>query len=275
MDEIHGAAGATDVPPPVTWTDIEPVLAQRRLALFLDYDGTLTPIAPRPDLANLSDETRRLLVRLARHMPVTVITGRDLGDVKERVGLDQLIYVGSHGFDVEGPGIVGRPDAASDERRDVVARIGRELDEKIADVPGVILEPKRFSAAVHYRLVPDQHIAPMLAVVDQIADREAGLRVSKGKKLVELRPDVDWDKGTALLWVVRALGLETGHVLPLFVGDDVTDEDGFMALRNAGAGYGVVVCDPPRASYAHGRVPDTDAVQSLLVQIAAWAEAGT
>ena len=272
MDEIFGVGGATDVPPAITWRDLNAVLERRQIALFVDYDGTLTPIAPRPDLANLSDGMRRLLARLAGLMPVTVITGRNLSDVKQRVGLGELIYVGSHGFDIEGPGIAGRPEAASEETRDLIARIGRELDEKLADVPGVILEPKRFSAAVHYRLVPEAHVGPMLDLVNQIALRETEIRVAEGKKLIELRPDVDWDKGTALIWVLRAHGLDRSDVLPLFFGDDVTDEDAFRALRGGGTGYGIVVCEPPRPSFAQARVPETDAVQSLLEKIAACAE---
>jgi len=275
MDDFYRAGGATDVPPEFSWPDLKAILGQRQLALFIDYDGTLTPIAARPDLAHLSDEVRRLLVRLAELMPVTVITGRDLSDVKERVGLDELIYVGSHGFDIEGPGIAGRPEAASDEARKLVARIGRELEQQFADVPGVILEIKRFSAAVHYRLVPEEHVEPMLALVNEIGAREAELRVTVGKKLVELRPEVDWHKGTALFWVLRALGLDRDDVLPLFLGDDVTDEDAFTSLRSAGRGYGVVVCNPPRASFAQGRVPDTDTVKTLLEQIVLWAEQKT
>lgn len=260
------------VPPPIDWPELKTVLGDQNLALFVDYDGTLTPIAARPDLANLSDGTRQLLVRLARLMPVTVITGRDLSDVKQRVGLDELIYVGSHGFDIEGPGITGRPDAATEEARALVARIGRELDQKLADIPGMILEIKRFSAAVHYRLVPNERVGAMLDLVDRIGLREPGLRVTEGKKLVELRPVVDWHKGTALFWVLHALGLDRNGVLPLFFGDDVTDEDAFESLRDAGRGYGLVVSDPPRPSFAQGRLPDTDAVKRLLEQIAGWAE---
>lgn len=271
MDDFSRVEAAEAVPAPVSWPDLEAILEGRRLALFVDYDGTLTPIAERPDLAHLSDDTRTLLARLAEHMPVTVITGRDLADVKARVGLDQLIYVGSHGFAVDGPGISGQPEAASEDARALVDRIGAELQARLADVPNVIVETKRFSAAVHYRLVPEDRIGAILDIVDDIGAREPALRVSGGKKLVELRPDVDWHKGTALFWVLRALDLDRGDVLPLFLGDDVTDEDAFRSLKAAGKGYGIVVCDPPRPSHAHGRVADPEAVAQLLAQCLTWA----
>ena len=273
MDDVFRGEGATEIPPEFSWSDFEASVGAQQLALFIDYDGTLTPIAPRPDLANLSNDTRRLLARLAALMPVTVITGRDLSDVKQRVGLDDIVYVGSHGFDIEGPGIDQRPSAASEATRALIARIGSELDRKLGDVPGIILEPKRFSAAVHYRLVAEDRVAPMLDIVNEIAARQTELRVTGGKKLAEIRPVVDWHKGSAVFWVLSARGLDREDVLPLFLGDDVTDEDAFKSLRAAGRGYGIVVCDPPRPSFAHGRVSDTDAVQRLLETLLRWAEA--
>lgn len=267
MDATASAAGAAAIPPEISWPDLEAMLHGRRPLLFLDYDGTLTPIAERPDLANLSEETRALVADLAKRMPVAILTGRDIDDTKRKVALDDVIYICSHGFDVEGPGITGHPPAADHRARDHLHGIGQEVEAKLSAVPGVILENKRFSVAIHYRLVPEDAVAPMLAQIRAIADREPSLRLAEGKKLVELRPDVDWDKGTALLWTLENLGLDGDDVMPLFFGDDITDEDGFRALRESGRGYGIVVCDPPRISLAHGRVKSVETVIAMLRKV--------
>ncbi len=272
MDEIKSVQGGARIPPLLSWDQLSTALNGKRPVLFLDYDGTLTPIAARPDLANLSGSTRGLVSELAGRMPVAILTGRDIDDVRQKVRLDELVYVGSHGFDVAGPGIEGSPDVTDDVTRGQIDRIGQEVETRLSAVPGVILENKRFSVAVHYRNVAESEVSAMLNHVHQIAERETALRLAEGKKLIEIRPDVEWDKGTALLWVLQALDLDHESVLPVFFGDDVTDEDGFRALRSASKGHGVVVCDPPRPSWAHSRLPDPAAVITVLRELLVWAE---
>lgn len=215
------------------WEEIARRLSGRRLAIFLDYDGTLTPIVDDPDEALLPDATRETLRRLARRFPVAVVSGRDLADVRDRVGLEGLHYAGSHGFDIEGPDLRRQRGEAYLPALDAARE---ELAERLADIPGARVERKRFAIAVHHRRTPAEREAEVAERVAEVAAAHPELRRSAGKKVHELRPDVEWDKGRALLWLLDALDLEDEDVLPVYIGDDVTDEDAFRALRERAGG---------------------------------------
>jgi len=243
-------------------------LRGRRPAVFLDYDGTLTPIVARPELAVLDEATRATVRRLARSCPVAVVSGRDLKDVRALVGLDGIYYAGSHGFDIAGPrglqhahpaGVAALPRLDAAERR---------LREMLRPVAGALVERKRFSLAVHFRLVADDEVARVEESVDAELRHAPGLRKGHGKKVFELRPDVDWDKGSAVRWLLEALGLARDSVTPIYVGDDVTDEDAFRELAGHDGGIGIVVMDDPRPTAARFCLPDTDGVRAFLTMLA-------
>ena len=215
----------------------------RRPALFLDYDGTLSPIAPRPEMAILPEETRELVRRLAERFPVAIVSGRGREDVASLVGLDGLAYAGSHGYDIAGPGLRHEVGEGIPER---IAGATDVLRRELAGLEGVLVEPKRFAVSIHFRLARAEDLARIESVVDAAASSHPGLRKAHGKKLFELRPDLDWDKGQALLWMMDALHL-AGEV-PLYLGDDVTDEDAFRAVRQQG--IGILVADEPRPTAA-------------------------
>src|SRR6185295_14958024 len=200
--ELTAATGAPPLPNALArWPEIAHRIAASRLALFLDYDGTLSPIAPRPDLATLPEATRDVLVRLAAHHPVAILSGRGRDDVAALVDLPQLTYAGRHGFDIRGPGLeheVGEGIPAT------IARVAAELAAELGAIDGVLVEPKRFSVAVHYRLVRPAEVPAIEAAVARAAER-TGLRQVGGKKVFELRPDIDWHKGEALLWLLDRL----------------------------------------------------------------------
>ena len=234
----------------------------RRLALFLDYDGTLTPIVERPEDAVLSAEMRAVLRRLAQRHTVAVVSGRDLEDVRARVGIDGIHYAGSHGFDIAGPKGSHQHEAA----RAAAARLAaaaHDIDRDTARLEGVQVERKRFAVAVHFRRAPQQRDAVERAVDGALA-RHAGLRKTGGKMIFELRPDVDWDKGRAVLWLIEELGL--ADAIPVYIGDDVTDEDAFRAL--AGRGLGVAVQETPQPTAAGYTLRDPDQVRALLAGLA-------
>jgi trehalose 6-phosphate phosphatase len=237
--------------------------AGRRLALFLDYDGTLTPIVERPEDAVLAPETRAVLRRLAQRHAVAIVSGRDLRDVRERVGIDGLHYAGSHGFDIAGPRGNHVHEAAR-AAAPLLAAAADELARELERLPGVQLERKRFAIAVHFRRARESDAAPVEAAVDRALARHPGLRKTGGKKIFELRPDVDWDKGRAVLWLLQTLGLP--DALPVYVGDDETDEDAFRAL--AGRGIGIAVQDPPQPSAAQYALRDPAEVRALLAGLA-------
>ena len=269
--------------------DLGGVLAEAggRPAIFLDYDGTLTPIVERPEDAVLAEETRAVLWRLADRYPVVVVSGRGREDVARLVGLPGLVYAGSHGFDIQGPETDGEPlrHEPAREAEPAIREVTHALEARLSEVPGTQVEPKRFSVAVHYRRVPDDRLPEVEAAVDaELAahsGRSPGLRKSHGKKVFELRPDLDWDKGKAVLWLLAALDLDGPDVVPVYIGDDVTDEDAFRALaeREGGlgrpGGIGVLVAEEPRATAARYRLRDPEAVRDVLERLAGVSERET
>lgn len=252
------------------WDEIAARLAGRRPAVFLDYDGTLSPIAPRPEMATLPAETREVLRRLAQREPVVIVSGRGREDVAALVGLPDLAYAGSHGFDIAGPPPVpGAPPLRLEVGDGVPALIGeaaRRLRRDLAGIEGLLIEPKRFAVSIHFRLVDERAIPQIERAVDGAAAALPGLRKAHGKKLFELRPDIDWDKGRALLWLLDALGLDRPDIVPLYIGDDLTDEDAFAAI--AGRGVGILVTEEPRDTAAEYSLRDTGEVRELLERLA-------
>ncbi len=234
-------------------------------AVFLDFDGTLTPIVERPEQAQIDPAVRQLLERLQGHCPVAVVSGRDLPDVRARIGLE-LHYAGSHGFDIAGPGGLAHthPQVASIEPALEAAE--RELRAALARIPGALIERKRFSIAVHYRMVRPAEVAAVERAVNSVRGRHTGLRRERGKKVIELLPDLRWNKGEAVLWLLRALKLESDLVLPIYIGDDLTDEHAFRAL--ATRGLGIVVGDKPRPTLARYRLRDSLEVRAFLATLA-------
>ncbi|HEV8577603.1 MAG TPA: trehalose-phosphatase [Thermoanaerobaculia bacterium] len=252
------------------WDEIAARLQGRRLVLFLDYDGILSPIAPLPELATLPGETRQVLRRLAARFPMAILSGRGREDVASLVGLPGLTYAGSHGFDIAGPPPKpGAPPLRLEVGEGVPERIDRAaelLRRDLAGVAGVLVEPKRFAISVHFRLVDERDVPRVERTVDAVLAAVPGLRKGYGKMLFELRPDLDWDKGRALLWLLDAFGLDRPEALPIFIGDDVTDEDGFRAV--AGRGIGILVSGEPRHTAAEYCLSDTDEVRELLDRLA-------
>jgi alpha,alpha-trehalase len=229
--------------------------------LFLDYDGTLTPIVSQPEDALLGQEMRDVLQRLAELCTVAVVSGRDRGDVEPLVALDDLIFAGSHGFDIKGPNLRLEHEGGRACLPDLEAA-ERELRAHIESVPGARVERKRFAIANHYRNVAEGDVTRVEEAVRDVQRRHPRLRLSGGKKIFELRPDIDWDKGRAVLWLLEALKLDDSVVQPVYIGDDVTDEDAFAAL--ADRGLGVIVGTPPYATHADYGLRDTSEVQELL-----------
>ncbi len=256
---------ATEIPSALDrFDDLLALIGTRRPAVFLDYDGTLTPIAARPDLAALDPAVRATVDRLASLCPVAVVSGRDLDDVARMVGIDRLVYAGSHGFDIRGPNL----------RRQIAAESGPALDRaagalkaRLGGIEGLLIERKRFAIAVHTRLVDPAEKARVADAVRDVGAASPDLRVTGGKEIHELRPDVPWDKGRAVLALLDALGLAGEGTPALYLGDDETDEDAFRALAQVG-GVGVRVMDPPSPTAAAWSLPDPAAAGAFLARLA-------
>ena len=247
------------------WDRVEAQIGGRRTVLFLDYDGTLTPIVDRPELAHLTDNMRATLREVASSCPTIIVSGRGREDVAQLIGLDDLIYAGSHGFDISGPGASIRNEIGAD-LLPMLQEAAAHFATCTRGIEGVLVENKRFSVAVHYRLVREDLIPTVEAMVDELVNRVPQLTKTHGKKVFEVRPAMEWDKGSAVLWLLDALGLDGPDLVPIYVGDDTTDEDAFAALERRG--LGILVSEMPRSTRAAYVVKNPDEVHDLLSKIA-------
>src|SRR4029434_10712614 len=158
------------------------------------------------DQAVLMDSTQAILRTLAAKIPVAILSGRELNDVRKRVAIDGLVYAGSHGFDIAGPRGLRRQEAR--EFLPALDAAEKELREKLAGIAGALIERKRFSIAAHYRNVNESDFPELERDVRGCAARHRQLRTMEGKKVYELLSNTDWDKGKAALWLLEKLGLE-------------------------------------------------------------------
>ena len=237
-------------------------LAGRNPAIFLDYDGVLTPIVDSPDRAVLSEDMRLTLLRVRDRRPLAVVSGRDLADVREKVGVEGIAYAGSHGFEIVTPD--GRHELRGAEHLPDLDAAEAELRDRLP--PGAGLERKRVAIAVHVRGMKPEAVPEVARVVEEVAARHPRLRLTEGKRILELRPDLDWDKGRALRWFLEVLGL--GDVVAVYVGDDVTDEDAFREVRATGLGIVVRGEDDARPTLAHAALDGPDDVREFLEALA-------
>jgi trehalose 6-phosphate phosphatase len=211
------------------------IKAGRKIALFLDFDGTLVPIQADPAQCFLSEKTKRQLSLLARSnlCYLTVLSGRSLSDIKKRIGIRKIYYGGNHGLDILGPNLrYTHPKALT--AKSPIKYITRKLGKEIADIEGAWLEKKIFSVSLHFRSVKTEDIRLVKKVFHNVVENYSKnnlFTIMKGKKVLELLPDVSWDKGKAVLWLLQQL---KDRCLPVYVGDDRTDEDAFKALRGNG-----------------------------------------
>jgi trehalose 6-phosphate phosphatase len=245
-------------------------LAGRRPAVFLDYDGVLTPIVDRPEDARMTDDMRRVVRALAGRCSVCVVSGRDRAVVQDLMGVDDLVVAGSHGFDIWHPERGTLEHEAATGFEELVADVTDRLRGELAGREGVAVEPKRASVAVHYRLAgPDDAALVERLVHRLLEERPDSLKVTPGKMVYELQPKLDWDKGRAVDHLIGVLGLAGPDVVPVYLGDDVTDEDAFRTL--AGRGVGVWVGDPAglgRDTAAGFTLDSVDDVRELLDTLA-------
>jgi trehalose-phosphatase len=191
---------------------------------------------------------RQTLQALAARVPVVaILSGRDLDDVRRRVNIDSIVYAGSHGFDIAGPGF--RRELGADYLADLDTA-EKELHAALDGISGARMERKRFSIAAHYRNVNENDVPRVEQAVGEVAMRHRKLRRINGKRVYELLPDVAWDKGKAVIWLLETLGLESrsGGIRPIYIGDDRTDEDAFRALEQRGIGILVSEQSQPTAA---------------------------
>jgi trehalose 6-phosphate phosphatase len=212
------------------------MLGDGKPAVFYDFDGTLSDIVADPDTAALTAGAADALRSLTEQCPVAVLSGRDLADVRQRIGLPGIWYAGSHGFESVGPDGSHHQNDAAAPAIAVLEEAAAELRDRLANISGVAVEHKRFGVAVHYRNAERNRVGEVLSAVREAGQR-TGLRITTGREVIELRPDVDWDKGKTLRWVLDQIsGVGSAALLPVYLGDDITDEDAFDAIEDDGLG---------------------------------------
>lgn len=235
----------------------------RPALLFLDYDGTLAPISPRPEIARMSEPMRETVAALAGFCPVAVISGRALPNIREHVGLENIHYAGNHGLEIDGPRMV-RQDKAALAARHALDRAYDAICRSTEAIEGVLIEHKGLSLSVHYRLTPVRQQEAVANATITAANAEPELRIHDGKCQFELRPATRCNKGTAVLLLRDTLDPDH-RLLPLYIGDDRTDEDAFEALRDHG--ITILVSDTPRQTAAQYHLPAPLSVQSFLEEL--------
>lgn len=204
-------------------------LAGEKIVIGLDFDGTLSPFVRRPARARLPEEIRRLLHKLARRPRVrlAIVSGRSLADIKARVRSRKIYFSGNHGLEIQGTGLTWRHPKAGAAGVDVRG-LNRDLSRISMRLPGVLLENKGLTLSVHYREMDAENRLALRKLLARSLKPYAGrLMLASGKKVWDIRPSADWNKGHALLKIAHSLWKDP---VLLFVGDDLTDEEGFRVL---------------------------------------------
>lgn len=252
------------------WDEIAARLAHRQLVLVLDVDGTLAGIESMPSAVVVPEKNRELLQELAQHCVVAVLSGRELSDVHRLVDLPGLWYAGSHGFEITAPDGSQEVHEAGNKALPGLDRAERMLGEALEDVPGVLLDRKRFGLAVHYRNVADDAVEQVITEAHRAAENSPELRVTSGRQVIELVPAVNWNKGYALRRILVLTGMaDHPDLLPVYAGDDYTDEDALQVVHTSGLGFVVRSTEHgDRPTWAHYALADSGSLSELLTRIA-------
>ncbi|TSA56563.1 trehalose-phosphatase [bacterium] len=244
-----------------------------KLLIFLDYDGTLAPISNRPELALMPNKTRLALKQLIKNKRITVsiISGRVLRNVKKLVNVNGIYYAGCHGLEIEGLGSVG-PVSRLEKYRIFIKQAKRLLVKQLMNVislKAVDIEDKGVVLSLHYRRVKERYLKDLKRIFYGITEPyvvSGGMVVIKNKKVLELRPDIEWDKGMYCLYMLRRLGKKGQKTLPIYIGDDKTDETAFKVLKENG--ITIFVRGERKTSLAEYYADSTNEVKNFLQLIA-------
>ncbi|KAF7094506.1 hypothetical protein CFC21_096811 [Triticum aestivum] len=245
----------------------------KQVVVFLDYDGTLSPIVADPDTAVISGEMREAVRGVAKHFPAAIVTGRCVEKVCSFVGLSELYYAGSHGMDIKGPGSNAEEVLLQPAREflPVIAEVYEALVEKTKSTPGARVENNKFCLSVHFRCVDEKRWSPLAEQAKEVLRDYPDLSLNEGRKVLEIRPSIMWDKGKAVEFLLQSLGFDgRSDVLPLYLGDDRTDEDAFKMLRKRGHGLGILVSKCPRETDASYSLQDPTEVMEFLHRLVQW-----
>ncbi|KAB2046155.1 hypothetical protein ERO13_D01G176700v2 [Gossypium hirsutum] len=251
----------------------------KQIVMFLDYDGTLSPIVEDPDQAFMSTEMRAAVRDVARYFPTAIVTGRCRDKVYSFVKLPGLYYAGSHGMDIKGPskrcknkksnpGILFQP---ASEFLPMIDEVYKALVERTKSIGGAKVENNKFCVSVHFRRVDEKSWGALAEQVRSVLNQYPKLKLTQGRKVLEIRPTIKWDKGRALEFLLAALGYgNSNDVLPIYIGDDRTDEDAFKVLRDRGQGFGIIVSKVPKETNASYTLQEPSEVKEFLRRLVDW-----
>lgn len=245
-------------------TAIRELRARQHLLLLLDFDGTLAEFNPDPDAVQLPDTRRDLLLELMARADTTlgIVSGRRLADVRSRTRLPaEAWYSGLHGLEIEGPGVrIMHPDA--EKAFATLRQLAEALSSELSALPGVFVEDKILSLVAHFRDASPADAKNVPSIVEKHAQPflESGLfRLMHGSCMLELLPNIAWHKGSAVTWI-RERVASAHSTACVYVGDDVTDQDAFAAVR----GHGLAIAASTRASGADIQIDGPPEVEELL-----------
>uniref|UniRef100_A0A1D1Y9G0 Trehalose 6-phosphate phosphatase n=2 Tax=Anthurium amnicola TaxID=1678845 RepID=A0A1D1Y9G0_9ARAE len=263
----------------------------KRVALFMDYDGTLSPIVDDPERAFMPNAMRAAVRQVSKYFPTAIISGRSRDKVYEFVGLTELYYAGSHGMDIIGPvrlseSVDGHPNCIrstdkqgkevnlfqpASEFIPMINEVFGSLIEKTKEIKGAKVENNKFCVSVHYRNVEEKNWATVAQLVHDTLKEYPRLRLTHGRKVLEIRPVINWNKGKAVEFLLESLELgDSDDVLPIYIGDDRTDEDAFKVLREGNRGYGILVSSIPKETNAFYSLRDPSEVMDFLESLVGW-----
>lgn len=250
-----------------TWPRLKAIIERAcSILLLLDLDGTLSPIVERPELTKIGGKVATVLDDLLAHPRVTlgIISGRSIEDLKRLIpaSLSKIILAGNHGLEISTPrGDFVHPVALG--AKSILERIGEELGKKFLNFSGIILEDKGLTLGLHYRLAQSEQVPEIRRIFREATGpfiEDDKIRVTEGKKVLEVRPPTSWDKGKAVRWITQVLKAE--QALPIYAGDDLTDEDVFKILK--GRGISVYVGEPKNLSAAKYYLKSVEEVREFL-----------
>ncbi|KAL0461257.1 UNVERIFIED_CONTAM: putative trehalose-phosphate phosphatase J [Sesamum latifolium] len=243
----------------------------KQIVMFLDYDGTLSPIVDDPDRAFMSESMRATVRKVARYFPTAIVSGRCRDKVYSFVRLAELYYAGSHGMDIKGPSKGSKYKKPASEYLPMIDEVYKALLEVTKDTPGAKVENNKFCLSVHFRCVDEKKWSELAKQVGSVLEGYPNLRLTQGRKVLEIRPTIKWDKGKALEFLLESLGYANcTDVFPVYIGDDRTDEDAFKVLRERGQGFGILVSKTPKDTNASYSLQEPSEVMTFLRRLVDW-----
>ncbi|KAL4604552.1 hypothetical protein ACB092_10G201000 [Castanea dentata] len=266
-----------------SFEEIKSMAHEKQMVVLLDYDGTLSPIVNNPNQAFMSTEMHSAVREIGEHFPTAIISGRSRNKVFQFVRLNNIYYARSHGMVISNPSLslnYGNHEHQTrtiDEKgndmvnfcpvRDflpIIQTIKDKLEKIAKDITGASVEDNKFCLSVHFRCVNEEKVGKLKEMVESTMEFYNDF-------VMEICPIINWDKGRALQYLLDTLGFEdSSNVLPIYIGDDKTDEDAFKMIKSIGRGFPVAVSTSPKGTEALYSLRDPTEVMSFVILLPKW-----